>query len=420
MTAKLLRLLAITLLLPSVLLAQDQIEFLNGTKLTGTVQRIDKAERKIQFASKIGTQTSTRTYSYGQIHAVLYRGKRYVLTAKPAQAQQARVERTAAEVDRIINTVGSTDPDWLAPTRLNFPRSLDMNWPTAPNKVWNNQKFPGHYVWDVINPEPGKWKEGVKLMYHMIQANRSNRNAQNKAMNQLGALYASLFEDWPRAAYWFRKAGSGTSGSKGQGGYRFGIENGLAKCYYRLGNKEMAMKVLGRAQHSNPYLLCEMGEHDRAIAQANKARRRWGDGALITLGDISRHAGRYDQAIAYYEEATRLAPGKKYDHAIRKGKERLASTKIERGLDLSRLRNGTHRGQAVGYTGPLHVAVSVRNNRIASVQVTQHTEKQYYASLTEIPAQIIRKQTIKGIDASSSATITSEAIVRAVVDALGD
>ena len=55
---------------------------------------------------------------------------------------------------------------------------------------------------------------------------------------------------------------------------------------------------------------------------------------------------------------------------------------------------------------------------IETVKVVKHTEKQYYGSLTDTPAKIIQKQTVKGIDAFSGATITSEAIINATAKAL--
>ena len=50
--------------------------------------------------------------------------------------------------------------------------------------------------------------------------------------------------------------------------------------------------------------------------------------------------------------------------------------------------------------------------------VTQQTEHQCYASLTVIPQKIIDKQTVKGVDTYSSATVTSNAIVNACAKAL--
>jgi uncharacterized protein with FMN-binding domain len=64
------------------------------------------------------------------------------------------------------------------------------------------------------------------------------------------------------------------------------------------------------------------------------------------------------------------------------------------------------------------VEVSVRGGRIETVRVTEHKEKQYYGALTETPAKIIQKQGVKGVDATTSATITSEAIINATAKAL--
>ena len=66
----------------------------------------------------------------------------------------------------------------------------------------------------------------------------------------------------------------------------------------------------------------------------------------------------------------------------------------------------------------VHVEVAVRGGRIASVEVTKHKEKQYYTALTETPRKIIEKQGLKGVDATTSATITAEAIINATAKAL--
>ena len=68
--------------------------------------------------------------------------------------------------------------------------------------------------------------------------------------------------------------------------------------------------------------------------------------------------------------------------------------------------------------GPLHVAVVVKSARIESVKVTQHTEKQFYSAITDTTARIIDKQGVKGVDMTSGATITAEAIVNATAKAL--
>ena len=68
----------------------------------------------------------------------------------------------------------------------------------------------------------------------------------------------------------------------------------------------------------------------------------------------------------------------------------------------------------------MRVEVVVKAGTIESVKVTQHREKQYYSSLTDTPRKILARQGVSGIDATSSATITSEAIINATAKALAD
>jgi uncharacterized protein with FMN-binding domain len=67
---------------------------------------------------------------------------------------------------------------------------------------------------------------------------------------------------------------------------------------------------------------------------------------------------------------------------------------------------------------PLHVAVSVKRARIESVNVTAHQEKQFYSAITDTTARILEKQGVKGVDMTSGATITAEAMVNATAKAL--
>jgi uncharacterized protein with FMN-binding domain len=409
------------LLLQSSAVAEDSIELLSGVKALGTVKGIRKAEMEFDFEMKVGDRTSVRTFPFSKVHAVTMMGKRYVLTELPQSSAVVaeRVERSRDEVNELIDSVGPTLPDWYERTPMKVPRTLNLAWPAPPKQQWDNKKYPGHYVWDVINPNPGRWKEGVKLMHHIATVNKTNRTAQINAMNQLGTLYAGMFEDWARAAYWWRQAGKGTQGAKGQGGFRVGYEVGLAKCYWKLGNKEMAVEALKQGKGSAAYLWAEMGEHDRALKVAERAVKDWqGTGAYIICGDVCRHGGRYEEALGYYQRVASQKETQKSLHAIRNAKERIAAMRAERSVDLTQLKDGTYKGQSIAYSGMLDVVLTVRDHEIATVKVTRHVEKQYYSAMTDIPAQIVRKQSVGGIDATSGATITAEAIVRASAKAL--
>ena len=60
----------------------------------------------------------------------------------------------------------------------------------------------------------------------------------------------------------------------------------------------------------------------------------------------------------------------------------------------------------------------MQKGRITKLEVTQHREKQYYSAIRDVPQQIIRKQDLKEVDATSRATITAVAIINATAKAL--
>ncbi|MHC4353293.1 MAG: FMN-binding protein [Planctomycetota bacterium] len=50
--------------------------------------------------------------------------------------------------------------------------------------------------------------------------------------------------------------------------------------------------------------------------------------------------------------------------------------------------------------------------------MTKHKERQFYSAFTDTPNQIIARQSVKGVDAVTGATMTSEAIINAAAKAL--
>ena len=62
--------------------------------------------------------------------------------------------------------------------------------------------------------------------------------------------------------------------------------------------------------------------------------------------------------------------------------------------------------------------VVVSRGKIKDVRVTQMKDKQFYSALTDVPQQIVARQSVEGIDAFSGATVTSQAIVNATAKAL--
>lgn len=396
-------------------IADDVIEFLSGATSDGTVVQILKSERKVIFEAKVADRTIRRTYPYSAIHAVTFRGKRYVLNELHDDEPAVR---SPQQIEAIIERVGSTDPDWLSATPLEYPNTLDLTWPIPAPEPWNNQKNVGQFIWDRVNPNQNQWKRGIKLMYHLLSLaeQKGDDELANRVMKSLASMYFRFFQDYPRAAYWWRKANVSRDSLDGIG---------LAECYFRMGSKQMAMQALEtkRIRIDTIKLLATMGNPRRAVELADVYASQVRDPtwALLAAGDACRSEQNYTQAIAYYQRVLKLTTMRNEDYE-RRAKDR-ATQSIDairqfELLDISKLADGEYAAESMAYEGPLAVTVSVKSGRIEAVEVTKHKEKQYYSALRDVPEQIIKKQSLKEVDATSRATITAEAIVSATAKAL--
>ncbi len=431
-------LVALFLIAPSVATA-DLLELLSGTGIEGEVTNINKEKREVTFSRTVGSRSYARVYSYDKIHAVTMKGKRYVLTAMPAGTSQrapsrsraassrptTSAKRTArgdsrspAEINSLIEQMGREPPDWYDATPLNYPRTLDLSWPEKPPGSWNSQKNVNQYIWDVINPNAGRWREGIRLMHHLLQQHKDDPKTLARAMQSLGRMYHDFEEDYARAAFWWRKA-------ELDGARQSPPSVKLARCYWKLGSKQMAAQLLNRLpNYSNTIKLwADMGETTKSLQLVEAyARGGYPDIAYLYGGDACRILGKCDEAIGYYKKVLKVpATGKAAKRIQRnhqRAKDNIEGIEIFDSLDISRIADGTYQGRSVGYAGDVHIEVAVRGGRIESVVVTSHKEKQFYSALTDTPKQIVAKQGLKGIDAVSGATITSEAIINATAKAL--
>jgi len=405
--------------------AEDLVEFLSGVTVTGEVKEIRKADKEFDLEVKIGGRTLTRTYSFSEVHAVTMEGKRHVLTPKGDAPSSSGATRSKDEVNRLINEMGTTPPDWFDSVTLDYPQSIDLSWPQA-SGPWNPQKNVGQFMWSSINENPRRWKEGTKFMHHVLSVNKDNPAVLQKAFTQLGHCYHDLLEDWARGAFWWRKR------------ERHDMNSflGLANCYWKLGCREMAVEQLSGVRTdfsrygSAIKLWSDMGELDKALELAEaSASAGYPGGAYVSAGDACRRHGRFPQAIAFYRKVLALPStytqidGKRQKNPILERNKQRAQTAIDNiklfeTLDLSRIPDGTYTGTSLAYVGDLSVAVTVKQGRMASVRVTENKDKQYYSALTDTPAQIIDKQGLKGVDATTGATITAQAIIDATAKAL--
>lgn len=83
------------------------------------------------------------------------------------------------------------------------------------------------------------------------------------------------------------------------------------------------------------------------------------------------------------------------------------------------LKAGTYTGKAQGRNGPVTVSVTVTAKAIKKVVVDSHTETPGIsdAAFDKIPAAIAKKNTLN-VDTVTGATVTSNAIIEAVADAV--
>jgi uncharacterized protein with FMN-binding domain len=146
--------------------------------------------------------------------------------------------------------------------------------------------------------------------------------------------------------------------------------------------------------------------------------------AYVAAGNACRQAALYQQALDYYQKAVAAPlPAKEnqdYTRARQQAREAIEAIRLFEMLDLSRAKEGVYSGGSTAFNGPLRVEVKVADSKIQTVRVIDHREKQFYTALEETPQQIILKQTVKGVDAVTGATITSEAIINATARALAD
>ena len=332
------------------------------------------------------------------------------------------VKRTRAEVEALIDELGKTPPDWWESTQLRYPKTLDLTrWDAPPNSKWDQNRTIGQFFWSTINENPSRWKEGCRFAHFLMTTFKDDKPTLATVMNEAAHIYGTLLGDYARAAFWYRKA-AGIAPL----GYHENIR--LAECYWKLGCKPMALEALNRMSSisgSTIKLLGDMGELPRALAIAKRIAADYPDEAYLAAGDACRFNGKYKEALDYYQRVVSLptlTEQRGGDHRIRCQKMAAASAEAVRlfdTLDLRKIPDGKYVAEGLGYAGMVKVEVTVRSGRIEAVAVIEHKEKQFFTALEDAPRQIIAKQSVKGIDMTTSATITARAIVDATAKALG-
>ncbi|MBM4044651.1 MAG: FMN-binding protein [Planctomycetes bacterium] len=408
----------------------DVVELLNGQRVEGSVVQMGDSEIVI----KVNTARGAVDMKFGaeKVHAVTVKGERKVLNEKPSakaktppKEMKTQVEPgdklSRAELVALVDKTGRTPPDWWDSVPLSFPQTLDMTWtPPPPKSPWNPQKNIDQYFWSVVNENERQWKGGAKFAHHLLELHKNNRELVRKAMRQLAHVYAALLQDYARGAFWHQQV------------IRLGevyIEDfvKLANCYWKLGCKDLAKEVITKLGEDDTRhgelikLWADMGHLDKALQLAEAKAKDMPDAAYLAAGEACRVNQKYQEALGYYQKVVAVPQAEASRDVDRNKKRAQASIEAIRlfeTLDVGRVPDGAYTANSIGYEAPIHVEVTVAGGKIQKVLVTQHKEKQFYSSIADTTRQIIEKQGVKGVDATSGATITSEAILNATAKAL--
>ena len=426
----------------------DELELLNGQRVRGDV--VEETATAVTVRMAVGGSSAQMKFAASRIHAITVAGIRRVLNEKPTAAEptpaakgepeapaaggetptpapaKASATRSRSEVLALIEKAGSTPPDWFEATPLDYPKSLDHSWPEKPQGPWNPAKNVGQYLWSSINENPSRWQSGIKFLHFLLSEHKDNPAVLTRVIDSLGNSYFNLMQDWARAAFWWQKSAQRKS---------LGVFNivRLAECYWRLGSKAMAVEKLREVdRYVSPAIVklwADMGELDKAVKLAGTMTREdvktdagWVAQGYLLMGDAYRQNQRFREALACYEKVLPIpAVGQRkgqVERCHKRAQANIEAIKVYDTLDLKRIPDGTYQATTTSYAGPITVAVTIAAGRIEGCKVTRYEDKQYYTSLTAVPKQIVEKQSVKGIDAVTCATITSEAIVNATAKAL--
>lgn len=428
----------------------DLLELLNGQRLNGEV--VSESGGQVVIRISVGQGNVEMRYPFTKVHAVTVKGVRKIVTAKdeqpvsstsekrpdskptpesqrspPSTEPPSPVTRTGPSTKDILKGIdqsGQTQPDWWDGVQMvDYPKSLDMQFPEPPKgSPWNTNQNIGQYMWSVINENESRWKGGAKFMMHVMDVNKSNPEGLSKAMDQMAHIYTDLLEDYERGAFWLQQKARKFGGS-----FTTGNAVKLANCYYRLGSRSLAEAVLRKTDNRSQGVIKlwgDMGNLTKALeAAARLASGGQPHNAYMAAGDACRSNGEFQKAITHYQKVLELEvpegnQAKRVNQVRDRAQASLDAIKLFETLDVALVADGTYQSSSIGYSGQVNVQVIVSNAKIANLRLTQHQEKQYYSSIVDTTRQIIAKNSVKGVDATAAATLTSEAIINATAKAL--
>ncbi|MDA1277260.1 MAG: FMN-binding protein [Verrucomicrobia bacterium] len=414
-------------------LAEDTLELFSGARIQGTVT--ERSGDGVTIQTTVGTRQLTRKFPVNLIRTLSIDGKRIELRPEtansPATVSQSTdtaattsemIQRSPSEITALIDQLGRTPPDWFESTLLDYPNTLDLSWPEDPNLVWNYTRNVDHFLWDIINTNPKRYRGGVRLMHHLLIVNQNETGTRERVMNELGRMYFEFFKDYARSAFWWRSAGVERNTKFAQ------TANAahLAECYWKLGSREMAIELLDGLPltYAVIKLWSDLKETEKSIRLGQEGIKEGLEPSeiFVLAGDACRTVEKYAEAQQYYAKAIQVPAEGKNKEQITRNHDRAQATiemiRLFDRLDIAQIKEGVYEDKSYGYAGNVYVEASVRDKRIQTLAITSLSDKQYYHAVDQTVQRILKQQTVKGIDAVSGATVTSEAVIRASAKAL--
>jgi len=332
--------------------------------------------------------------------------------ASISPAAETPAAKTRDEVNAAIAEAGRTHPGWWSGVKLDFPNTLQLDW-SGGGKASPDYRM-ALYLDERIYPNPSRWTSGVRLLHHCVEVNGQKPSALRKSQFELAEAYRLLLGDYARAAYWYLQA-------------KEHIAVGLAECYRRLGNKQMAVEVLDKHARDDTRdgevatMWAAIGDLDRGLKLAeDMVRRNRPTSGNLAAALACMAAGEFGKAKAYLNKVLTAQTDRRNWHAgfdRQRAKVYLdALTKVPN-FDLTKAADGTYTGTGRGYKGPVTVEVTLRSHAIASVRVTRHRENRARNSIGAVPVRIVHGGS-PAVHAVSGATVTSNAIVEATAAAI--
>ena len=404
-------------------LAQDELLMRSGTKYRGVF--LEQTEEEIAFEVHMGDRKYPMRFPLAKVQSLTVNGERRDLAeGAPAATPRATDDPRASAVAPAATLFAASEPaqavrpDWWDAVAVNAPTTLDLTWATTDG---DPQRDLAAYLRTVIEPDPARWREGVKLLDASIAACEANPAAQKRSMQEIGNLYYRM-QDWLRAAYWWIRAGVKETPD---------APHGLAWCYVRLGARKEARALLADVD-SDPtpdfrvLKLCLAAGADPQTRKIIESHLGGGDRpmAFLAAGDRYAQAGIWQAAAYCYEQTLNDRTGDQQEATGWSGRTNRARSSLVRLFrdiappDLSRVPDGTYRAACRGFVDLVGVAVRVRGGRIEDVQIVATKENRPRTALDDMPARIVRQQGLAGADTVSGATITSNAVLGAVGKAL--